>query len=152
MPRRRSHPNLQKMTKVYRGTKEGFVCLTSRNWRIRYFERLMSPLIPFIQDGISYTTWSQANLLVVRNKYRCCRVCCSLRHLSESQDRASMTRWDVATFASTRVEVGRGYYEFYRGIAKTQSGYDSLWVIVNRLTKVAHFIHIQMIYTRPQLA
>jgi hypothetical protein len=35
---------------------EEFVCLISRSWRIGYFERLTSPLIPFIQEGISYTT------------------------------------------------------------------------------------------------
>jgi hypothetical protein len=27
--------------------KQGFVWLATRNWRIRYFERLTSPLIPF---------------------------------------------------------------------------------------------------------
>jgi hypothetical protein len=29
---------------------------------------------------------------------------------------------------------------------------DSLWVIVDRLAKVAHFVHVNMIYTRLQLA
>jgi hypothetical protein len=29
---------------------------------------------------------------------------------------------------------------------------DSLWVIVDRLVKVAHFVPINMTYTRPQLA
>jgi hypothetical protein len=34
------------------------VCLTSRSYRIRYFVRLKSPLIPFIQEGIRYTITS----------------------------------------------------------------------------------------------
>jgi transposase InsO family protein len=38
------------------------------------------------------------------------------------------------------------------GLPRTQSGYDSIWVIVDRLTKVAHFIPIKTTYSRPQLA
>jgi hypothetical protein len=41
--------------------------------------------------------------------------------------------------------------DFIVGLPRIRSGYDSLWVIVDRLTKVAHFIPIQMTYTRPQL-
>jgi hypothetical protein len=41
-------PTFQKMRKVCCGIKEGFVWLTSRNWRIRYFVKRMSLLIPFI--------------------------------------------------------------------------------------------------------
>jgi hypothetical protein len=37
--------------------------------------------------------------------------------MSESQVRALMTRWDVATLASTQVEVVSDCYEFHRGIA-----------------------------------
>jgi IS30 family transposase len=38
------------------------------------------------------------------------------------------------------------------GLSRTQSGYDSIWVIVDRLTKVAHFIPVKTTYSRPQLA
>jgi hypothetical protein len=38
------------------------------------------------------------------------------------------------------------------GLPRTQSGYDSIWVIVDRLTKVAHFISIKTIYSGSQLA
>jgi hypothetical protein len=42
--------------------------------------------------------------------------------------------------------------DFIMELPRTQSGYDALWVIVDRLTKVAHFRHVKTIYTRPQLA
>jgi transposase InsO family protein len=38
------------------------------------------------------------------------------------------------------------------GLPRTQSGYDSIWVIRDRVTKVAHFIPVNMTYFGPQLA
>jgi hypothetical protein len=37
------------------------------------------------------------------------------------------------------------------GLPRTQKGYDSIWVIVNRLTKVAHFIPDKTTYKVSQL-
>jgi hypothetical protein len=42
--------------------------------------------------------------------------------------------------------------DFIVGLPRTQSGYDSIWVIVDRWTKVAHFIPIKTTYSGPQLA
>jgi hypothetical protein len=41
--------------------------------------------------------------------------------------------------------------DFVVGLTRPQYGYDSLWVIVNLLTKVVHFITVKMTHTRPQL-
>jgi hypothetical protein len=38
------------------------------------------------------------------------------------------------------------------GLLRTQLGYDSIWVTMDRLTKVAHFIPIKTTYSRSQLA
>ena len=46
-------------------------------------------------------------------------------------------------------EVGM---DFIVGLPRTQRGYDSIWVIVDRLTKVAHFLPVKTTYTGPQLA
>jgi len=42
--------------------------------------------------------------------------------------------------------------DFIVGLPRTQRGYDSIWVIVDRLTKVAHFIPVKTKYTKGRLA
>jgi hypothetical protein len=42
--------------------------------------------------------------------------------------------------------------DFIVGLPRIQSGYDSIWVIVGRLTTVAHFIPVKTTYSRLQLA
>jgi hypothetical protein len=41
---------------------------------------------------------------------------------------------------------------FIVGLPRTQSDYNSIWVIVDPLTKVSHFIPIKITYSEPQLA
>jgi hypothetical protein len=41
--------------------------------------------------------------------------------------------------------------DFIVGLPRTLSGYESIWVIVDRLTKVAHYIPVNTTYSRPQL-
>jgi transposase InsO family protein len=41
--------------------------------------------------------------------------------------------------------------DFIVGLPRTQSGYDSIWVIIDRLTKVAYFIPVKTTYFGPQL-
>jgi hypothetical protein len=38
------------------------------------------------------------------------------------------------------------------GLQRTKMGYDSIWVIIDLLTNVSHFIPVETTYTRPQLA
>jgi hypothetical protein len=42
--------------------------------------------------------------------------------------------------------------DFIVGLPRTRDGYDSIWVIVDRLTKVAHFIPVKTTYTGVKLA
>ena len=42
--------------------------------------------------------------------------------------------------------------DFITGLPRTPSGYDSIWVVVDRLTKVAHFIPVKTTYTSAKLA
>jgi hypothetical protein len=41
--------------------------------------------------------------------------------------------------------------DFIIGLPHTQAGYDSIWVIVDRLMKVAHFIPVKTTYSRAKL-
>jgi hypothetical protein len=41
--------------------------------------------------------------------------------------------------------------DFVVGLPHTRDGYDSIWVIVDQLTKVAHFIPVKTTYTGARL-
>jgi transposase InsO family protein len=42
--------------------------------------------------------------------------------------------------------------DFIVGLPRTQKGHDSIWVVVDRLTKVAHFIPVKTGYSTDKLA
>jgi hypothetical protein len=42
--------------------------------------------------------------------------------------------------------------DFIVGLPRSPKGHDSIWVIVDRLTKVAHFIPVKTVYRAEQLA
>jgi transposase InsO family protein len=42
--------------------------------------------------------------------------------------------------------------DFVLGLPKTQKGHDAIWVIVDRLTKVAHFLPVRTTYGGEKLA
>jgi transposase InsO family protein len=42
--------------------------------------------------------------------------------------------------------------DFIVGLPHTPTGYDSIWVILDRLMKVAHFIPVRTNYTKAKLA
>ena len=42
--------------------------------------------------------------------------------------------------------------DFVVGLPKTMGKYDSIWVIVDRLTKSAHFIPVKVTYNAEKLA
>jgi hypothetical protein len=42
--------------------------------------------------------------------------------------------------------------DFITGLPRTQKGYDAIWVIMDRLTKVVHFILVKITYKVSQFA
>ncbi|WVZ71619.1 LOW QUALITY PROTEIN: hypothetical protein U9M48_020186 [Paspalum notatum var. saurae] len=53
--------------------------------------------------------------------------------------------WFAPASGSPGMEVGRCTYGFHC-LPRTQKGYDSIWVIIDRFTKSAHFIPVKTIY------
>ena len=72
--------------------------------------------------------------------------------MSESKGRASEASRIVATIADTEWKWDKLGMDFITGLPRTRSGYDSIWVVVDRLTKVAHFIPVKTTYTSAKLA
>jgi hypothetical protein len=70
-----------------------------------------------------------------------------------SQGRSFETCWKPATLEHSRVEVGKYLHGLHCGFASgTSHRYNSIWVIVDRLTKLAHFIPISTTYRVRQYA
>jgi hypothetical protein len=73
-----------------------------------------------------------------------------VRHLSEgeSYQRPAGLLQPLKIPEWTWEEIGM---DFIVGLPRTQSGYDSIWVIVDHLTMVAHFIPVMTTYTSAKL-
>ena len=50
------------------------------------------------------------------------------------------------------LEMGRYFYGFYCGLPRTSKGYDSIWVIMDHLTKSAHFLPVDTRYSAKKYA
>ena len=50
------------------------------------------------------------------------------------------------------MEIGRDHYKIHHQIAQDGAGVDSIWIIVDRLTKSAHFIPIAESISAEKLA
>ena len=50
------------------------------------------------------------------------------------------------------MEMEENYYGFIVGLPRSRDGYDSIWVIVDRLTKLAHFLLVKATYYVAKLA
>jgi hypothetical protein len=70
----------------------------------------------------------------------------------EGEGRTSKTSRIATTFKDPRVEMGRDRNGLHSWVAPYPSWYNSIWVIVDCLTKVAHFIPVKTTYSGAKLA
>jgi hypothetical protein len=70
----------------------------------------------------------------------------------KGQGRSFEASWKSVTFEHYQVEVEKHLDGLHRGFACTSCGYNSIWLIVDRLTKSAHFIPVSTIYRVRQYA
>ncbi|KAI3828266.1 hypothetical protein L1987_02364 [Smallanthus sonchifolius] len=68
------------------------------------------------------------------------------------QSRASEALWQITATRYSRMEMGIYHYGRHNKLPKTAKGYDTIWVIVDRLTKCAHFLPIRETYSSERLA
>jgi hypothetical protein len=66
--------------------------------------------------------------------------------MSKGQGRSFEASWKSASFEHSRVEVKNICMDFVVGLPHTSHGYNSIWVIVDRLTMSAHFIPVSTTY------
>ena len=72
--------------------------------------------------------------------------------MSESEGRASEASRIAAALPIPEWKWDKLGMDFITGLPRTHSSYDSIWVVVDRLTKVAHFIPVKTTYTSAKLA
>jgi hypothetical protein len=77
---------------------------------------------------------------------------CTLCVKKKFKTRTPKTNWTIIPIKDTRMGVEEIGMDFITGLPRTQRGYDVIWVIVDRLTKVAHFIPVKTTYKGSQLA
>ena len=90
--------------------------------------------------------------MVGENEKRHYRLCCSLPHLSkvkpEHQKPGGLPQaLPISIWKWERITI-----DFITGSQKPNKQHDSIWVVINRLTKVAHFLAIKVTFTSEQLA
>jgi hypothetical protein len=65
-----------------------------------------------------------------------------VRYLPENQSQSFEGSRPLATPSHTILEMGGHLHGLYSGIAQYIQAHDSIWVIVDRLTKTAHFLPV----------
>ena len=82
----------------------------------------------------------------------CGTVCGIMFDMPTSQIRAPETTGLLQELPLPEWKWERITMDFVVGLPKTQKGHDSIWVIVDRLTKSAHFLAVKTTYTVAQYA
>lgn len=72
-------------------------------------------------------------------------------NLSESEGRTSTTKWTFTTLRDTEWKWEHITMDFVIGLPRTRARHDAIWVIVDRLTKSAHFLPISDKYSVERL-
>jgi hypothetical protein len=140
------------MIKEYCDTNELHVCLMSRNWRIRYFKRLTILLIPFIQEGIRCTKISRQPIGGTEWRETLPSKLLFVTPLRESKPSIKDMLDCCNPFKYPSGSGKRLLWSLPWNCLGLSLENDSLWVIVDRLAKVAPFVPINVTYTGPQLA
>ncbi|KAL8088747.1 hypothetical protein AgCh_038509 [Apium graveolens] len=84
----------------------------------------------------------EAELLVAKYEVRSSRMGCEVLYLSESEGRTSKTKRINSALKVPEWKWENIAMDFIVGLPRMKSGHDTIWVIVDRLMKSAHFLPI----------
>ncbi|GJR35390.1 putative reverse transcriptase domain-containing protein [Tanacetum coccineum] len=96
---------------------DGTTCLNNRSWLPRYGD--LRALIMHKSHKSKYSVHPGSDKI---------------------QSRTPKTIWLTGTTSDPLMEMGKYHYGLVTKLPRTQSGNDTIWVIVDRLTKSAHFL------------
>ena len=89
---------------------------------------------------------------MARHEVRYVELCKQGLNLSKGKNRTSETIGDVQPLEVPEWKWESISMDFVIGLPRTSSGYDVIWVIVDRLTRSAHFLPIGANYLMEKLA
>ena len=75
---------------------------------------------------------------------RDCKFRLQMSNLSAGEGRASEARGEDTVTPYFSMEMGEDHYGFLTGLPRTQRKHDAIWVIVDRLTKFALFLSVNV--------
>lgn len=78
--------------------------------------------------------------------------CVWMWYLPEGQVRSFVACWSTSTSGYSWMEIGGHSMDFIVGLPMTQHKHDSIWVIVDRFSKFAHFIPVNARYNMKKYA
>ena len=81
--------------------------------------------------------------MVAKDEIRHSRVCKQMFGLPESEDRISETVGMLQPLKIPKWKWGSMLMDFIMALPRTPTGYNFIWVIVDRLTISAHFLPIK---------
>ncbi|GJU30538.1 putative reverse transcriptase domain-containing protein [Tanacetum coccineum] len=137
------HNNLPKQ--ILNAQKEA---MKRKNVRAENLGRLIKQIFEFCPDGTCFRKrlywWPnmKADIATYVSKcLTCAKVKAEHQRLSRllQQSKIPVWKWERITM------------DFVSGLLRTPSGYDSIWVIVDRLTKSAHFLPMKKTYSIEKL-
>ena len=81
---------------------------------------------------------------MARNEERDCSLCSKVSGVLASEGRTSEDGWTPSTFTDSKVDMGAHHLDFMTALPRSPKGNNIVWVIVDCLTKSAHFIPFRL--------
>jgi hypothetical protein len=89
---------------------------------------------------------------VAQDEKGCRRLCGEMSNMCPGEGGTSKAFRDVTTVGYTVWKWEKIAMDFVMKLPRTKKGHDAIWVIVDRLTKSAHFLPIKETYDLERLA